>query len=80
MTAYNALNGVPCTANKMLIQEILREEWGFEGWVVSDCGAIYDIHINHKYENNPLKATSIALKAGVDLNWEVITGFILKKH
>ena len=79
MTAYNALNGVPCTANKMLIQEILREEWGFEGWVVSDCGAIYDIHINHKYENNPLKATSIALKAGVDLNCGSYYRLYLKK-
>ena len=79
MTAYNALNGVPCTANKMLIEKILRKEWGFEGWVVSDCGAIYDIHINHKYENNPLKAASLALKAGIDLNCGSYYRLYLKK-
>ena len=50
MTAYNALNGIPCTANNnLLLQDILRNEWNFPGWVVTDCGAIYDIHINHKY-------------------------------
>ncbi|GIR60326.1 MAG: hypothetical protein CM15mP65_29070 [Crocinitomicaceae bacterium] len=47
--------------------------------MVSGCGAIYDIHINHKYENNPLKATSIALKAGVDLNCGSYYRLYLKK-
>ena len=46
MTAYNALNGIPCAANKFLLQDILRNEWNFPGWVVTDCGAIYDIHLS----------------------------------
>ena len=68
MTAYNALNGIPCTINKFLIQDILRGEWDFPGWVVTDCGSIYDVHVNHKYESDPVKATAMALKAGTDLN------------
>ena len=68
MTAYNALNGIPCTANTFLLQDILRNEWQFPGWVVTDCGAIYDIHVNHKYVNDPVKAVALSLKAGTDLN------------
>ena len=68
MTAYNALNGIPCTLNEFLLKDILRGEWNFPGWVVTDCGAIYDVHINHKYETNPLKAVALSLKAGTDLN------------
>ena len=68
MTEYNALNGIPCTLNEFLLKDILRGEWNFPGWVVTDCGAIYDVHINHKYETNPLKAVALSLKAGTDLN------------
>ena len=68
MTAYNALNGIPCTANTFLLKDILRNEWQFPGWVVTDCGAIYDIHVNHKYVNDPVKAVALSLKAGTDLN------------
>ena len=49
MTAYNALNGIPCTMNDFLLKDVLRGEWEFPGWVVSDCGAVYDVHINHKF-------------------------------
>ena len=49
MGAYNAVYGVPCNASEFLLNHTLREEWGFEGHVVSDCGAITDIHKNHKY-------------------------------
>mgnify|MGYP001477752114 FL=1 len=68
MTAYNALNGIPCTANNFLLHDILRNEWNFPGWVVTDCGAIYDIHINHKYIIDPVEAVAASLKAGTDLN------------
>ena len=68
MSAYNALNGVPCTCNEQLLQQILREEWGFEGWVVSDCGAIGDIHNSHHYTDDPLQAVKLAIEAGTDLN------------
>ncbi len=49
MGAYNAVFGVPCNASEFLLNETLRKEWGFEGHVVSDCGAVTDIHKNHKY-------------------------------
>ena len=48
MGAYNRTNGEPCCASKTLMQDILRDEWGFEGYYVSDCGAIQDFHENHK--------------------------------
>src|SRR5690606_18160770 len=47
MGAYNRINGEACCASPALLQQILREEWGFEGYVVSDCWAIYDIYGNH---------------------------------
>ena len=42
MSAYNSINGVPCAHNKWLLTDILKEEWGFDGQVVSDWGAAYD--------------------------------------
>lgn len=68
MCAYNILNGVPCCGNKRLLTDILREEWGFDGHVVSDCGAIYDIYHSHKYVSTPEEAVAAAVKAGCDLN------------
>lgn len=68
MSAYNALNGIPCSANTRLLTDILRGEWGFDGYVVSDCGAISDIHLNHHYVATSEEAASLALKAGCDLN------------
>ncbi|MEN6385855.1 MAG: glycoside hydrolase family 3 C-terminal domain-containing protein [Phycisphaerales bacterium] len=68
MSAYNALNGIPCSANTRLLTDILRDQWGFDGYVVSDCGAISDIHLNHHYVATAEEAASLALKAGCDLN------------
>ncbi|HBG26812.1 MAG TPA: hypothetical protein DDX75_06925 [Phycisphaerales bacterium] len=68
MGAYNAVNGIPCCANSRLLIDILRGEWGFDGIVVSDCGAITDIHANHHYVATPEEAAAAALKAGCDLN------------
>ena len=70
MGAYNAVNGVPACANEWLLTDVLREEWGFEGYVVSDCGAISDIVHRHKYETDPEKAVAEAVKAGTDLECE----------
>jgi beta-glucosidase len=70
MGAYNSINGVPVCANKWLLTDILRNEWGFKGYVVSDCGAISDIVHKHKYEIDPLKAVASAVKAGTDLECE----------
>ncbi|MFA5292730.1 MAG: glycoside hydrolase family 3 C-terminal domain-containing protein [Phycisphaerae bacterium] len=68
MGAYNAVNGIPCCANTKLLIDILRGEWGFNGCVVSDCGAISDIHLNHHYTATSEQAAAVALRAGCDLN------------
>lgn len=69
MGAYNAVNGVPCCANSFLLTELLRQRWGFEGYVVSDCGAIGNIWRprDHQYVQTPEEAAAIAVKAGCDL-------------
>ena len=67
MCAYNRTNGEPCCASKRLLTDILRKEWGFAGYVVSDCGAIYDIHNGHRFTDSEAKASAISVKAGTDL-------------
>ena len=68
MGAYNRTNGQPCCAHKRLLQEILRDEWGFAGHVVSDCEAICFIFNDHKYVETPEEAAAAAVNAGCDLN------------
>ena len=68
MCAYNRVNGVPACASEWLLSTVLRDEWGFEGYVVSDCGAIIDIFQNHKYVETGEEAAAIAVKAGCELN------------
>jgi beta-glucosidase len=67
MCAYNAVDGVPACANTDLLVKHLRDEWGFKGYVVSDCGAINDIFRGHKYKPDAASASAIAVKAGTDL-------------
>ena len=67
MCAYNRTNGEPCCANKKLMIDILRGEWGFPGFVVSDCGAIYDIWKFHKVVPTEMEASVLGVKAGTDL-------------
>jgi len=67
MGAYNALDGIPDCANSFLLTDLLRGQWGFEGYVVSDCGAIGDIWNEHDYVNTPEAASAAAIKAGCDL-------------
>jgi beta-glucosidase len=68
MSAYNRTNGEPCTASTTLLQDILRREWGFDGYVVSDCGAVLDIWENHKVVATKEEAAAMAVKNGCDLN------------
>jgi len=68
MGAYNRTNGEPCCASETLLEKILRQEWGFDGYVVSDCGAILDIFAHHKVVENAAQASAMAVKAGCDLN------------
>jgi beta-glucosidase len=68
MGAYNRTNGEACCASPTLLQKILREEWGFQGYVVSDCGAIQDIHAHHKVTKDAAEAAALAVNNGCDLN------------
>ena len=68
MGAYNRTNGEPCCASKTLMQDILRDEWGFEGHYVSDCGAILDFHEHHKITSGPVESAALAVNMGCDLN------------
>ncbi len=68
MGAYNRTNGEPCCGSKRLLEEILRDEWGFEGHVVSDCWAIRDFHENHHVTSSPEESAALALKNGCDIN------------
>ena len=68
MGAYNCINGVPCCGNSLLLEEILRGEWGFEGHVVSDCGAIEDFHAGHHLTDTPAESAAMAMNNGCDLN------------
>lgn len=68
MGAYNRTNGEPCCGSKTLLNDILREDWGFKGHVTSDCWAIKDFHENHKVTSNALESVALALNNGCDVN------------
>ena len=68
MGAYNRTNGEPCCGSKTLLQDILRDEWGFEGHVVSDCWAVMDFHENHKITKSEKESAAMAMNNGCDLN------------
>ncbi len=67
MSSYSALNGTPCSANVELLQHILRERWKFDGYVTSDCGAVWDMVEERHIEPDFAHAAAKALVAGVDL-------------
>ena len=68
MGAYNRVNGEPCCGSQQLLCDILRGEWGFEGYVVSDCGAICDFDQHHKVTANGIESAALAVNKGCDLN------------
>lgn len=67
MTAYNAVNGVPCTVNHYLIQKVLRGDWGFQGYVVTDCSAPQWMVTQHKFVRDYETAAVLMMKAGNDI-------------
>ena len=68
MGAYNRTNGEPCCGSKTLLAGLLRDKWGFQGHVVSDCWAIRDFHESHKVTQKPTQSVALALESGCDLN------------
>ena len=68
MCAYNRLNDEPCCGSKSLLNNLLRDSWGFKGHIVSDCGAINDIKSNHGFTMTDEESVAYAIKGGVDLN------------
>jgi beta-glucosidase len=64
--AYNRIDGQPACASDLLLKDHLREAWGFNGYVVSDCDAVKDINDNHKYAPDAATAVAAAMRAGVD--------------
>ncbi len=68
MGAYNRTNGEACCASETLLRKILREEFGFQGYVVSDCGAICDIDKNHHITETRAESAALAVNNGCELN------------
>ena len=67
MCAYNSLNGQPACANTSLLQQHLRGDWKFDGYVVSDCGAITDVFEGHHFSKTLAEGVSASIAAGTDL-------------
>ncbi len=74
MCAYQRLDDEPCCGNTQLLQQILRDEWGFQYLVVSDCGAISDFHQNHKSSSDAVHAAKVGTMAGTDVEcgWDYV--------
>ncbi len=68
MGAYNELNQVPCNANTFLLGDVLRRDWGFQGYVVSDCGAVSDMVYGHQFYKTGAEAAAASVLAGCDLD------------
>lgn len=67
MPAYNEIDGVPCTTNAKLLDEVLVREWGFDGMIVTDCGAIDMLAAGHDVAEDGMEAAVRALEAGIDM-------------
>ena len=74
MSAFNDLNGVPTSANEFTLKQILRKEWGFDGFVVSDWGSITEL-VNHGYATDEKDAAAKAINAGVDMEMATTSYF-----
>ena len=67
MCAYNAIDGAPACANTMLLRDHLRNDWHFDGYVVSDCAAVADVNTGHHYAPDMAHAAAVSVKSGTDL-------------
>ncbi|MCV4229857.1 glycoside hydrolase family 3 C-terminal domain-containing protein [Virgibacillus sp. LDC1] len=77
MPAYNEIDGVPCTVNTELLDGILRKEWGFDGMVITDCGAIDMLASGHDTAEDGMDAAVQAIRAGIDME---MSGEMFGKH
>jgi beta-glucosidase len=68
MCAYNSVDGVPACANKPLLDQILKQNWHFNGYTVSDCAAITDVAAGHRFASDMAHAAALSVKAGTDLS------------
>jgi xylan 1,4-beta-xylosidase len=68
MCSYNAVNGVPSCADKMLLEKTARQKWGFEGYITSDCGAVSCVQNTHHYTNTTSGTCKAVLDAGMDID------------
>lgn len=80
MGAYNRVNGEASCGSRRLLVDILRGKWGFEGHVVSDCGAINDFHTGHFVTNTPAESAALAVKMGCDLNCGSIYAHLMSAY
>jgi beta-glucosidase len=69
MAAYNDIDGVPCTGNPWLLNRVLRDEWGFQGFILSDLGAITRLYKDHHVAATPADAICLAINSGVDMQF-----------
>ncbi|MCI8307874.1 MAG: glycoside hydrolase family 3 protein, partial [Lachnospiraceae bacterium] len=78
MGAYNRTNGEPCCGSRTLLKDVLRDEWGFDGHVTSDCWAIKDFHEYHMVTDGPIESAALAMNNGCDLNCGNINGNLIQ--
>lgn len=78
MGAYNRVNGESASASQRLLLDILRKDWGFKGYVVSDCDSIEDIFLYHKIVKTPEEAAALGVKKGLELNCGKTYGALTK--
>ncbi|HOL49031.1 MAG TPA: glycoside hydrolase family 3 N-terminal domain-containing protein [bacterium] len=67
MAAYNSINGIPSSSNRWLLTDVLRNQWGFEGFVVSDYGSVWGLYGSHRVASTVAEAGKLALEAGLDI-------------
>jgi beta-glucosidase-like glycosyl hydrolase len=72
MCSYNSVNGIPSCANSFLMNTIAREEWLFEGYLTSDCGAVSNIPQTHNYTNSSIATFQVTLPSGMDIGCDMM--------
>lgn len=77
MTAYNEIDGVPCTSSEYLLDEVLRKQWGFDGFIITDASAMNMLVHGYNVAETGEKATALSLQAGIDLE---MSGYMFGKY